>query len=76
MFASGKVVVTDRLHGSILAFLMNKPHVYIDQIYQKIRHTRDVAFNHSEACQRKDLLKYDQAENLQDAVDKVIQLFF
>ena len=33
---SGRVVITDRLHQSIFAFLLNKPHVCLDQSYGKI----------------------------------------
>ena len=31
LFTGGKVLITDRLHSSILAFLLHKPHVFIDQ---------------------------------------------
>ena len=68
MFASGKVLITDRLHASILAFLLYKPHVYLDQMYGKISKTREVAFDASEKCRNKEEMKYDEADNLEDAV--------
>ena len=68
MFSSSRVVVTDRLHASIFAFLMHKPHVYLDQSYGKIRLTREVAFNTSTFCQDRARLRYDQAEDIKQAV--------
>ena len=70
MFATAKVVVSDRMHGGILAFLMNKPHVVIDQVTHKATRTRAVAFNASASCRRKDVLLYEHAANVTDAVDK------
>ena len=70
MFAAGKVLITDRLHVSILAFLMHKPHVYVDQMYGKIRKTREVAFEVSEKCKDRDEMKYDEAESVEEAIEK------
>ena len=71
--ATAKVVVTDRLHGSIFAFLNGKPHIYIDQMYKKIERTREVAFRHSDACRQKKVLMYDAADGLQDAFLKAVR---
>ena len=68
MFAGGKVLVTDRLHASILAFLMHKPHVYVDQMYDKIRKTREVAFDSSDKCRNKKEMKYEETKSLEDAL--------
>ena len=70
MFMGGKVLVTDRLHSSILAFLLHKPHVYVDQMYGKIRKTREVAFNVSKKCSDREEMKYDEAENIEEAIVK------
>ena len=70
MFAGGKVLITDRLHASILAFLLHKPHVYVDQMYGKIRRTRAVAFTVSEKCRNREEMKFDEAENFEQAVEK------
>ena len=59
MFSTGRVIITDRLHGSIFAFLMNKPHVYIDQMYKKIEKTRKISFQGIPSCSNKKLLKYN-----------------
>ena len=68
MFTSGKVLITDRLHASILAFLLHKPHIYLEQMYGKISKTREVAFQASEKCRNKEEMKYDEAHSLEEAV--------
>ena len=68
MFSSSRVVITDRLHASIFAFLLHKHHVYLDQSYGKITRTRSVAFNASVHCQDKDKMRYDSAQTLEEAV--------
>ena len=68
MISSSRVVVTDRLHASIFAFLLHKPHVYLDQSYGKIRLTREVAFNTSTFCQDRHRLRFNQAEDFRQAV--------
>jgi len=74
MFASGKVLVTDRLHASILAFLLHKPHVYVDQMYGKISKTREVAFEVSEKCRDKEEMNFDEADNIEEAVVKAARM--
>ena len=74
MFSSSRVVITDRLHGSIFAFLLHKPHVYLDQSYGKIRLTREVAFNTSTFCQDRARLRYDQAEDIRKAVNLAAEM--
>ena len=74
MYNSSRVVITDRLHASIFAFLLHKPHVYLDQSYGKIRRTREVAFNTSSYCQDRQRLRYDQAKNIQQAVDMAAKM--
>ena len=68
LMSVGKVVITDRLHTSILAFLLHKPHVYLDQSYGKITRTREVAFSTSIHCQDKVKMRYDSAETLEEAI--------
>ena len=74
MFSSSRVVITDRLHASIFAFLLHKPHVYLDQSYGKIRLTREVAFNTSTFCQDRDRLRFDQAEDIRQAVRLAVEM--
>ena len=74
MFSSSRVVITDRLHASILAFLLHKPHVYLDQSYGKIRLTREVAFNTSTFCQDRGRLRFHQAEEFKQAVSLAVEM--
>jgi len=74
MFTGGKVLITDRLHSSIFAFLMHKPHVYVDQMYGKIRKTREVAFEVSDKCKDREEMKFDEAENIEEAVVKAARM--
>jgi exopolysaccharide biosynthesis predicted pyruvyltransferase EpsI/GR25 family glycosyltransferase involved in LPS biosynthesis len=41
----GKIVMTDRLHASILATMIGRPVVYVDQHYGKIANVRHGAFS-------------------------------
>ena len=50
LLSTGRVVVTDRLHCSLLALLMRKPHTFFDQISGKLTRTREVALGSSEKC--------------------------
>ena len=68
MLAGGRVLITDRLHASIFAFLLHKPHVFVDQYYSKITYTREVAFNSSDKCLNKKEMKYNKATSLEEAV--------
>ena len=74
MYSSSKLIITDRLHASILAFLLHKPHVFLDQSYGKIRLTREVAFNTSSHCQDKKRLRYDQAGDIRQAVGMAVKM--
>ena len=74
LLAGGKVLITDRLHSSILAFLMHKPHVYLDQMYGKIRKTREVALEVSEKCKSIEEMRYDEAPSIEEAVLKASEM--
>jgi len=72
LLSLGKVVITDRLHSSILALLMHKPHVYIEQSYGKISNTRKTAFASSKYC-NEDTLLFRQSNNLEEAIKAAIE---
>ena len=74
LLSSGKVIISDRLHGSIYSFLMHKPHVYIDQVSKKVSLTREVAFGVDEKCRDRQKLGYRAASDLEDAVRKAVVL--
>jgi exopolysaccharide biosynthesis predicted pyruvyltransferase EpsI len=69
----GKLVITDTLHGSVLSVLMNKPHVYIDNGYNKVIGTRSFAFKDKEECDYK-YLRAQRAENPLDAAKRAVKM--
>lgn len=73
-YSLGKVIITDRLHGSILAFLHYKPHIFIDNSYKKVSKTREVAFRESQYCQDTNKMRYSSAADLKDALMKAIEM--
>lgn len=46
----GELIVTDRLHGAILAFLLGKTVIYIDNSYKKLASVFNTAFRNKESC--------------------------
>ena len=74
MYTGGKILITDRLHASILAFLMHKPHIYVDQLYGKISKTRQIAFDVSDKCSNRADLRFDEAESIEQAVLKAANM--
>lgn len=60
ILASGRVVITDRLHAHILCTLMSIPHVILDNSYRKIGNFRDAWQTGSGICKT--------ASNLDEAV--------
>jgi len=66
LLSSGRIVVTDRLHAHILCFLLNIPHVVLDNSYRKIGNFRDAWGTGGEKCL--------VAEKLDDAITKANEL--
>ena len=51
LIMEAKVLITDRLHASIVALLMDRPHIMIDNSYGKISGVRHLALpGHGGAC--------------------------
>lgn len=69
---AGRVVITDRLHGSILSLLNFAPHIYVDNKYNKSSNTRVVALT-SEACKDSDALGYKKAYSMKEAVQIAVK---
>lgn len=74
MYATASIVVTDRLHGSIFALLMSKPHIFIDQTTLKISRTRNVALGTTGACKNGGNLRYAHANDLDESIS-IVQRF-
>jgi exopolysaccharide biosynthesis predicted pyruvyltransferase EpsI len=70
MLDSGRVVIADRLHATILALLSLKPVFYVDQSYGKIKHTLDAAFSGSAACSDERSLRVFQTGSLAEALKR------
>jgi len=66
--AAGRVVVTDRLHGSILSTLFFRPVVYVDNSYGKTTNTRAVALS-SPSCKDSTALGSRSATSMKEAVE-------
>lgn len=69
----GRVVITDRLHASIMSLLIGRPHVMINEKYKKVQNTRESAFMGKSECSEDNLRGY-YANTIEEAVDKAIAL--
>jgi exopolysaccharide biosynthesis predicted pyruvyltransferase EpsI len=69
----GHVVICDRLHAAILAYLSGIPFVFVDQVSGKITKTFGVAMQAHDDCQKPAL--YERAENMVDAIEKAASLW-
>lgn len=73
----GKVLICDRLHAAITAYLSGVPFVYLDQKTKKITNTFDVAFNSTgwdHDCMDGTKHMWARALNPQDAIDKALAM--
>ena len=48
--SKGKIVITNRMHGSVIATLAGRILLWVDTKQEKVKRTREVAFNVSEQC--------------------------
>ena len=53
---------------------MHKPHIILDQTYQKVTRTRNIAFNVSKKCFDKEEMRYDEAETVEDAIKSAAEM--
>ena len=67
---TGRVVIADRLHATILSMLSLKPVFYVDQSYAKIRRTLDVAFASSDACRDEGAVRVFRTASLTEAISR------
>ena len=67
---SGRVVVTDRLHATILSLLSLKPVFYLDQSYGKIRHTLETAFASVDDCHDERAVRVFPTASLAEALSR------
>ena len=73
LLSLGKVVICDRLHAAILAYLSNLPVVYLDQESNKLTNVLNVAFSSSDICKDKRNMVI-KSLSLQDSLEKAIEI--
>jgi exopolysaccharide biosynthesis predicted pyruvyltransferase EpsI len=69
----GEVIITDRLHCSIISLLMGKPHVMLNEKYNKIQNTRETALKNKPDCSSDKIMEY-YANDIEEAIIKAINL--
>ena len=76
LLSMGHVVICDRLHAAVLAFLSGIPFVYLDQVTGKLSNSLGVAFDTWEGCGTREfqnttieVLRYSRAANLTEAIE-------
>ena len=75
LLSHGKVVVTDRLHASIMSLLLGLDHVMVEQSYGKIHQTRAVALGVSKACSEPAVTShFAEYSSLADALAKAVAM--
>ena len=72
LLASGRVVVCDRLHAAILAYLAGLPFIYVDQISGKITKTLAVAMESGGSACAQEGAQWASATNLTDAIRQAV----
>ena len=53
--AQGKIVITNRMHASVVATLAGRILLWVDTEQEKLKGTREVAFNVSDQCSDENL---------------------
>ncbi len=73
VFSRGRLVITDRLHASIMCTLMGKPVIYLDNTYKKISNVRSALAKEFSECTDENL-HARHAANLVEAADLVLKI--
>jgi exopolysaccharide biosynthesis predicted pyruvyltransferase EpsI len=73
LLSMGRVLVCDRLHASILAYLSGIPFIYIDQLSGKISKTLGVALDSADGCLDRKESHFAKATNLTQALDMAMR---
>ncbi len=74
LLSLGKVVICDRLHAAILAYLSGLPFVYIDQVSGKVTKTLTAAFGETEGCMDEEKSRWARATTLREALAKAYKM--
>jgi exopolysaccharide biosynthesis predicted pyruvyltransferase EpsI len=75
MLCRGRVVLSDRLHASILALLMGRPFVGLDNFYGKVRNVHEIIFNRDDVDVIPDNVSQQyMVRSEHEAVDVILRL--
>ena len=69
----GELIVTDRLHGAIFAFLTGKPVIYVDNTYDKLSNSISTAFRETSSCSEGSMGLYETSQNVEEIVQYVVK---
>lgn len=72
LLSLGRIIICDRLHAAILAYLAGLPFIYLDQLSGKITKTLDVAMESDASCHKD--TNWRRARNLSHAVSQAVGL--
>lgn len=67
------MIITDRLHASLMSLFIGRPHVMVNDKYRKVQNTREAAFMAKPECTEENLRGY-YANSIDEAVDKAISI--
>jgi exopolysaccharide biosynthesis predicted pyruvyltransferase EpsI len=73
LLSSGTVVITDKMHGSVLSFLSLKPVFYIDQSYGKIKGVWNGATAGLEECSDERAMRVFPTTGLKDSLFQAVR---
>ncbi len=73
LLSRGRVVITDRLHASIMATLLGKPVIYLDNNYKKITQVRGALAKEFKECSDANL-HAKNAKTLVDAANLALKI--
>jgi exopolysaccharide biosynthesis predicted pyruvyltransferase EpsI len=74
LLSMGKIVICDRLHAAILAYLSGIPFVYLDQVSNKVTNTLSVALSIKEGCNDEYASMMARSTSLLDALKKAVEI--
>lgn len=74
MLCQGRVIVTDRLHATIMSTLLGLPYVYLDNTYKKIQNYRESWLSPNPDCSDENL-RARKASTWQTAAEMAVELY-
>lgn len=70
----GQLIITDRLHGAVFAFLSGKSVIYVDNTYDKISQSLSTAFGFASSCSNEEKMGvFEISEDVDDVVSYVVK---